>query len=277
MMDAPSPPQAEKPPPPGPVNGEVKKRLVRHLETLSRLAGTESEEICRHTLAIIPALNEEASISGVLSTLRAWPLAGIRVVDNGSTDNTIAVAESKGAEVIEEAIPGYGSACWTGMHRLPEGIEWILFCDADECDDLWELAPFFEAAASGCDLVLGNRNLLPESRRALTWPQRFGNALAGWLIWIRWGTRFEDLGPLRLVRRTSLERLHMEDRGFGWTVEMQAKAAALKLKTREIPVSYFPRRAGKSKISGTISGTIKAGSVILGTLAKLWLRKSPHV
>jgi glycosyltransferase involved in cell wall biosynthesis len=247
------------------------------MEMLHQLAGSASDTVCRHTLAIIPALNEEASLSSVLSTLSAWPLAGVRVVDNGSTDNTIAIAESKGADVVQEFVRGYGSVCWAGLQDLPASAEWLLFCDADDCDDLWGLAPFFEAAASGVDLVLGNRNSLPESRRSLTWPQRFGNALAGWLIWLRWGIRFQDLGPLRLIRRTSLERLHMEDRGFGWTVEMQAKAAALKLKTREIPVSYFQRRAGKSKISGTVSGTIKAGSVILGTLAKLWLRKTPHV
>jgi glycosyltransferase involved in cell wall biosynthesis len=259
------------------MNEEAKNRLIRHLEHLHSTSGTPAARVRQSTLAIIPALNEEASISNVLSTLRSWSLAGVRVVDNGSTDNTIAIAEDKGAEVIREAIRGYGSACWTGMQNLPDGIEWILFCDADGCDDLWGLAPFFEAAASGDDLVLGNRNLLPQSRASLTWPQRFGNALAGWLIWLRWGTRFGDLGPLRLIRRASLERLQMEDRGFGWTVEMQAKAAALKLKTREIPVSYFPRRGGKSKISGTVSGTIKAGSVILGTVAKLWLRKSPHV
>ena len=248
-----------------------------HMEPLHRIAGSAADRVCRRTMVIIPALNEEASISSVLSTLHAWPLAGIRVVDNGSTDNTMAIAEAKGAEVIRESIRGYGSACWTGMQNLPESIEWILFCDADGCDDLQGLAPFFAAAAEGHDLILGNRNLLPESRASLTWPQRFGNALAGWLIWLRWGNRFGDLGPLRLIRRTSLERLQMEDRGFGWTVEMQAKAAALKLKTREIPVSYFPRRGGKSKISGTVSGTIKAGSVILGTVAKLWLRKTPHV
>ncbi len=228
-------------------------------------------------MAIMPALNEEASISSVLSTLRAWPLAGVRVVDNGSTDSTIVIADAKGAEVIRESIRGYGSACWAGMQNLPDGIEWILFCDADGCDDLWWLAPFFEAAGSSDDLVLGNRNLLPESRASLTWPQRFGNSFAGWLIWLRWGKRFGDLGPLRLIRRTSLESLHMEDLGFGWTVEMQAKAAALKLQTREIPVFYLPRRGGKSKISGTVSGTIKAGSVILRTLAKLWLRITPHV
>lgn len=236
-----------------------------------------ADAICRRTLVIIPALNEAETLPGVLSHLKCWPLNGVRVMDNGSSDKTVELAASMGAEVIREPIRGYGSACWTGMQNLPESIEWILFCDADGCDDLQGLVPFFAAAAEGNDLILGNRNLLPQSRASLTWPQRFGNALAGWLIWLRWGTRFGDLGPLRLIRRTSLERLQMEDRGFGWTVEMQAKAAALKFKTQEIPVSYFPRRGGKSKISGTVSGTIKAGSVILGTLAKLWLRKTPHV
>ena len=212
--------------------------------------------ICRRTLVIIPALNEAETLPGVLENLKRWSLAGIRVVDNGSTDDTVALAQSHGAEVMHEAIRGYGAACWTGMQDLPEFVEWVLFCDADGSDDLCGLAPFFQAAAEGDDLVLGNRNAHPESRHALTWPQRFGNTLAGHLIWLRWGTRFRDLGPLRLIRRSSLESLSMEDRGFGWTVEMQAKAAALKLRTREIPVSYFPRRGGKSKISGTVSGTL---------------------
>ena len=240
------------------------------------ITGTPAHEVCRNTVVIIPALNEAIALPKVISHLKHWPLAGIRVVDNGSTDNTVTIAGANGAEVIQEPVRGYGSACWAGLQRLPPSAGWILFCDADGCDDLSALMPFFEAAASGCDLVLGNRNALPDSRRSLTWPQRFGNSLAGWLIWLRWGSRFQDLGPLRLVRRSSLEAICMEDRGFGWTVEMQAKAAAMKLKTREIPVYYFPRRAGKSKISGTIYGTIMAGSVILGTLAKLCLRKLPQ-
>ncbi|MFU8894524.1 MAG: glycosyltransferase family 2 protein [Luteolibacter sp.] len=256
--------------------GDQPRRLAAHMAKLAALSGTPADDVCRNTLVIIPALNESANIGGVLSVLRCWPLAAIRVVDNGSADDTVVIAASKGAEVIHEPTRGYGAACWTGMQNLPESIEWILFCDADGCDNLWDLAPFFESAASGHDLILGNRNALPQSRASLTWPQRFGNALAGRLIWLRWGTRFDDLGPLRLIRRSSLERIHMEDRGFGWTVEMQAKAAAMKFRTREIPVSYFPRRGGKSKISGTVSGTIMAGSVILGTLAKLWMRRTSH-
>jgi glycosyltransferase involved in cell wall biosynthesis len=247
------------------------------MKMLSTFNPSDLGAICRRTMVIIPALNEAITLPGVLSDLKCWPLAGIRVVDNGSTDETVELAVRKGAEVIKEPVRGYGSACWRGIRNLPDPIAWILFCDADGCDDLWGLAPFFEAAAAGHDLVLGNRNSFRECRRSLTWPQRFGNALAGHLIGWRWGVHFQDLGPLRLIRRTSLELLDMEDRGFGWTVEMQAKAAAMHLKVKEIPVPYFPRKGGKSKISGTVSGTIKAGTVILGTLAKLWFRRSPYV
>jgi hypothetical protein len=223
-----------------------------------------------------------AFIPGSLLTLSAGAVFGVvkgaALVSLGSIAQVVTGATTTAQKVLYGVglLATLVVVVWITQIAI-NAIEWILFCDADGCTDLQGLAPFFTAAAEGNDLILGNRNLLPESRASLTWPQRFGNALAGWLIWLRWGKSFGDLGPLRLIRRTRLESLHMEDRGFGWTVEMQAKAAALKLKTREIPVSYFPRRGGKSKISGTVSGTIKAGLVILGTLAKLWLRKTPHV
>lgn len=244
---------------------------------MAKMMETDADQMLRRTLVIIPALNEAATLPAALAVLNSMSFGGIRVVDNGSTDETVELAKQSGADVLHESKRGYGAACWRGMRNLPDGIEWILFCDADGSDDLSALPPFFEAAAEGCDLVLGNRNVSSQSRDSLTWPQRLGNALAGRLIQLRWGLRFHDLGPLRLIRRSSLERIRMEDRGFGWTVEMQAKAAAMKLKVKEVPVSYFPRQGGKSKISGTLSGTFKAGSVILCTLAKLWLRKGPHV
>lgn len=251
---------------------ECARRLARHMGILTRMKDTVAGGICRRTLVIIPALNEAETVGCVLSAIKCWQLAGVRVVDNGSTDGTADLAFIRGAEVIREPRRGYGAACWRGMQDLPVEVEWILFCDADGSDDLWELLPFFEAAAEDQDLILGNRNALPESRRVLTPVQRFGNTLAGRLIQLCWGVRFHDLGPLRLIRRSSLESLQMEDRGFGWTVEMQAKAAAMGLRIKEIPVAYHPRQGGKSKIAGTLSGSVKAGTVILGTLAKLCLR-----
>jgi glycosyltransferase involved in cell wall biosynthesis len=241
---------------------------------LSSLQNSPAGEVCRHTMVIIPALDEEDSIGRVVSKLRRWPLAGIRVIDNGSTDNTAEVARAAGAEVLLEPRRGYGAACWAGMRGMPPSVRWVLFCDADGCDDLSGLLPFFQAGADGCDLVLGDRTSLPESAAALTPVQRFGNRFAGTLIRLRWGMRFHDLGPLRLVRRSMLEAMELRDRGFGWTVEMQAKAAAGGLRCHEVPAAYFPRRSGRSKIAGTISGSLKAGTVILLTLARLSLGRS---
>jgi len=231
-------------------------------------------EIRRQTLAIIPALDEAETLPAVLSALRQWNLGGIRVVDNGSTDETPALARNGGAEVIIHPTRGYGAACWRGMQDIPPGIRWILFCDADGSDDLTALDSFF-AAAAGHDLILGDRTTLPDSRATLTWPQRFGNSLAGFLIFLRWGHRFRDLGPLRLIRHSILETFHMQDRGFGWTVEMQAKAAMLGCSCIEIPIHYHRRKGGKSKIAGTLTGTVKAGTIILLTLAKLWVSHPP--
>lgn len=245
------------------------EQLAAHRRTLEQMSGTAAESICRTAMVIIPALNEAGAISSVVSTLRRWPLAGIRVVDNGSRDETGKMAAEAGAEVMHEPVRGYGAACWRGLAGLPPAVHWVLFCDGDGSDDLWALRPFFERAAEGCDLVLGNRNAFPDGRSSLSLPQRFGNALAGHLIGWKWKTRFHDLGPLRLIRRKCLDELDMKDRGFGWTVEMQAKAAGHALRCVEVPVPYHKRQSGQSKISGTIAGSMKAGAVILGTLGRL--------
>ena len=224
-----------------------------------------------HTLVIIPVRNEEATIASVIQSLQAWGLTRIRVVDNGSSDRSAGKAKAAGAEVVFEPNPGYGRACWRGFQHRSE-IEWILFCDGDGSDDLSQLPQFFEQR-DRFDLILGNRSATAAGRRAMSPVQNFGNQLASFLIRLGWGYKYGDLGPLRLIRRSSLEQIKMQDRGFGWTVEMQVRAVECNLRICELPVSYRPRQGGRSKISGTLTGSFKAGSVILGTLGKLYLKK----
>jgi glycosyltransferase involved in cell wall biosynthesis len=230
----------------------------------------------RSIQVIIPALNEAKSLPGVLERLRLLGFSRIRVVDNGSRDGTAEVARAAGAEVLHETVRGYGQACWTGMQALPEEVEWVLFCDADGSDALEELPELLRAAdeGGGADMVLGNRAATPAGRAVMSPPQRWGNRLATFLIWLGWGHRYRDLGPMRLVRRAALDRISMEDRGFGWTIEMQLRAVELGLGIREVPVAYHRRRAGVSKISGTVRGVVGAGLVILATWLKFFLRKA---
>ncbi|NEQ95985.1 MAG: glycosyltransferase [Cyanothece sp. SIO2G6] len=223
-------------------------------------------------LVIIPVLNEEVALPGVIQRLRAQGLRHIRVVDNGSRDRSAAVAQTHGATVVSEPQRGYGQACWRGLQEIPAHIQWILFCDGDGSDDLEEL-PQFWAIAPDADLVLANRRATAASRAKLTWAQNFGNGLAVELMTWGWGYRYSDLGPLRLVRRLALDQIQMQDRGFGWTIEMQVRAIECGLRVREIPMQYGDRQGGQSKISGTIQGVFKAGKGILGTLAKFYWRK----
>jgi hypothetical protein len=149
-----------------------------------------------------------------------------------------------------------------------------LFCNADGSDDIQRIPALFSAAESGSDLIIGTRVIDENGRDNLTACQRSGNRFAVRLIRLLWGANYSDLGPLRLISRRAFERLNMQDRGFGWTVEMQVRAAEEELKVTEVPVRNFPRRAGVSKISGTVKGSIHAGTTILSTIAKLWLKHS---
>jgi glycosyltransferase involved in cell wall biosynthesis len=246
---------------------EVKSELSSSAGNLAPVA----QAIIAQTAVIIPALNEEAALPDVLHNLRGLGLNWIRVVDNGSTDRTAAVAREHRAEVLSEPFRGYGAACWRGMQELHPEIGWILFCDADGSDDLSELPRLFEAAAAGTELILGDRRATIEGRQAMTPQQNFGNALATSLIALGWRHRYRDLGPLRLISRSALDRIAMRDRGFGWTVEMQVRAIEEGVRAVEIPVGYRRRQAGRSKISGTLIGSLRAGSVILSTLGKLWV------
>ena len=214
---------------------------------------------------IMPTRNEAAALPKVLSAI--LPLvAEVIVVDTASTDGTPEIAASMGARVVSEPRRGYGRACLAGIAALSPAVDTVLFMDADASDrpeDLPRLlAPIME---EGAELVIGARSLDVE-RGALTPQQRFGNALACRLIRMIWGVSYTDLGPFRVIRRDALDRLQMRDETWGWTVEMQVRAARLDLRVREIPVGYR-RRIGHSKISGTLMGTIKAGWKILWVIA----------
>ena len=229
---------------------------------------------------IIPALDEEEPLGAVLAAL---PRAGgpdgpgfrvreVVVADNGSRDRTAAVARAAGATVVTEPRRGYGSACLAGLAHLrrdPHDI--VAFLDADHSDDPGQLAEILAPIlADGAELVIGSRTLGVREPGSLTLVQRFGNRLAATLLRLLFGQRATDLGPFRAIRWRTLESLGMRDRDFGWTVEMQARAARAGLRVVEVPVRYR-RRIGRSKISGTVRGMMGAGWKILFTLGRVRL------
>jgi len=207
------------------------------------------------------ARNEAAALPHVLPAIPPWVVEVI-VVDTASTDGTPEVARSLGARVVLEPRRGYGRACLAGIAALSPEVDTVLFMDADAADRPEEMTRLLAPIAAGeAELVIGARSLDAEPG-ALTAQQRFGNALACLLMRLIWGARHTDLGPFRAIRRDALARLDMRDETWGWTVEMQVRAARLGLAVREVPVGYR-RRIGQSKISGTLSGTIRAGAKIL--------------
>jgi glycosyltransferase involved in cell wall biosynthesis len=218
---------------------------------------------------VIPALDEQEAVGLVLDALPRALVRGVIVVDNGSTDDTAAVAARHGARVVREPRRGYGSACLAGLDAIagaPPDV--VVFLDADASDEPAELPSILDPIADGrADLVVGSRTLGRRERGALLPQARFGNWLASLLIRMLYGLEVTDLGPFRAVRWDALGRLGMRDRDFGWTAEMQVKAARAGLRYLEVPVSYR-RRVGKSKISGTVSGSVRAGFKILWTIAR---------
>jgi glycosyltransferase involved in cell wall biosynthesis len=217
---------------------------------------------------IIPALNEEGSVAATIQRIPAGLARQIIVVDNGSTDATAERARAAGATVVTEPRRGYGQACLTGLAHLHDDIDAVAILDADGADDssrLPEMVQFIESGAA--DFVLSAR-VLDDAHRYLSPQQRFGNWLACVLMGLVVGHRYRDCGPMRVIRRDSLERLRMHDPTWGWNVEMQMKAARQGLRIREVPVTYGARTAGKSKISGSLVGTVRAGVKIIATIAR---------
>jgi glycosyltransferase involved in cell wall biosynthesis len=222
---------------------------------------------------IIPARNEALSISAVLSRVPD-SIDKVIVVDNGSIDETGKVARAHGAEVVYEPFPGYGSACLAGIAALaddPPGI--VAFADGDGSDGVENLSVLLRPLLDGqADLALARR--VPDTRRALSLQQRFGNGLAIYLIRLFWGVEYHDLGPMRAVSWEGLQAMHMTDRDFGWTVEMQIKAIRVNLRVVEYPLPYHVRVAGQSKISRTLAGVLRAGSKIIWVIGReLWRNK----
>jgi hypothetical protein len=221
---------------------------------------------------IIPAFNEEPSIAKVLAAIPSW-VDDVIVVDNGSTDATAEIARSHRARVISEPRRGYGSACLAGMAALSDP-DIVVFLDGDYSDYPEQMDRLVGPIIRGeADMVIGSRVLGQRQPGALTPQAVFGNWLACALMRWFWRASYTDLGPFRAISLASLKKLDMQDRNYGWTVEMQVKAARHGLRVREAPVDYR-RRIGKSKVSGTVKGVIGAGTKILFTIFKCAVESS---
>ena len=221
---------------------------------------------------IIPTHNEAQAIGRVLADLPSDLVTEVIVVDSNSTDGTPEIAAKAGAHVIREPRRGYGRACLTGLASA-DRPDVVVFLDGDYSDRPSELpillAPITEGRA---DITLGSRLQNQSSRRALPWHQVFGNRLAASLINLLYGVRISDLGPFRAARADTLRALALEEATYGWAVEMILKGAIQGFRIVEVPVSYYPR-IGKSKISGTVKGTVGAAWFILSRIVRYYFQR----
>jgi len=219
------------------------------------------------TSIIIPAFNEGESIGFVLDRIPNKDIYEIIVVDGGSVDNTVAIAEACGVRVIQEFRRGYGRACAAGIEQAAGDI--AVFLDADGADDPTQIPELIAPILSGqADMVLGSRLAGKIHPGAMPWHQYFGNWFSAGLIRLLYSLPITDLSPFRAVDRSKLMSLEMQEMTYGWPTEMIAKAARQNWRIPEIPVNYYPRYGGKSKISGTVRGTILATFYILSTIIK---------
>lgn len=222
-------------------------------------------------VVIIPAFNEEGSIGKVIADIPTNWVAETIVVDNKSTDKTAEVAQAAGATVLSQPVQGYGNACLKGIEyakSLNPTPDIVVFMDGDYSDYPEELPIVVEPIIEReMDMVIGSRSLGNRESGSMTPQQIVGNVIATTLLKLFYGVKYTDLGPFRAIRFDKLMLIDMKDRTYGWTVEMQLKAAKFKLNTCEVPVNYKVR-IGFSKVSGTVKGTVMAGYKILWTIFK---------
>lgn len=235
---------------------------------------------------VIPAYNEQSSVGRVVGDLLALKHADqaliddIVVCDNASIDDTAAIAVRAGARVVHEPAKGYGAACLSAISCFADPAnstpDIVVFIDADNSVDPNEVIELVEKVANGSDLVVGSRNNVLLQKGALSTHQRFGNALASILIRLIWKQKVTDLGPFRAITHSRLIELDMQDKRFGWTVEMQIKTLQAGFRYSEVPVTTRVR-IGVSKISGTLSGTIGAAIGIFGKVFQLYLHEREFI
>ena len=223
-------------------------------------------------VVIIPAFNEENAVGKVVRDIPKNLTDEVIVVNNNSTDKTSEVAREEGATVLFEREKGYGNACLKGIDYLNKErknkTDIVVFIDADYSDYPEQMNQLVQPILDDqADMVIGSRALGKRDRGSMTFPQVFGNWLATSMMKLFYGASFTDLGPFRAIRYSSLLELGMQDKTYGWTVEMQIKAIKKKLRYLEVPVDYR-NRIGFSKISGTIKGTLMAGYKIIFTIFK---------
>ena len=220
---------------------------------------------------IIPAFNEENGVGQVVNEIPKQLVAEIIVVNNNSNDKTSEVAQAAGATVLDEPNAGYGRACLKGIDyltKIKDKTDIVVFLDADHSDYPDEMTMLIQPILDDkADLVIGSRALGNKERGSMTPQQIFGNWLATRLLKLFYNVTFTDLGPFRAIRYDKLLALNMQDKTYGWTVEMQVKAAKQKLRCAEPPVRYR-KRIGYSKVSGTVKGTVLAGYKIITTIFK---------